>query len=365
MPLVRTARTTLLCALVVLAGGCDSQDGPRDPGATTFGGRPHSEFIFDRDVFLSATDPPAAEAADVGQFAGAQQVMGVVVGEEARAYPIGLLAYHHVVNDVLGGQPIAVTFCVLCSSGIVFDPVVDGRRLTFGVDGAWRGTATLYDQQTDSTWLHLSGECLAGPLAGTMLRPLPRYRHTTWDEWRTAHPDTTVMLPVTTDAGGPTAGGYLTIEGSQSGSPFVPERVRPTMPPAEAQPRLDEYAVVEGVVVGTVARAYPFDALAKVRVVEEEIAGTPVTVWFHPPSRAVVVFDRRSQDRVLSFEVDAQGVVRDAQTHSRWTLDGGCVEGDLAGRSLRPLHALRAEWYGWRSHYPATTVWDLDPQYAD
>ena len=79
---------------------------------------------------------------------------------------------------------------MICSSGIGFDPVLDERRLWFGFHGIYQGTAVLYDQQTGSLWMHLTGECFAGELAGRKLDPLDTGRHTTWSEWLASHPET-------------------------------------------------------------------------------------------------------------------------------------------------------------------------------
>lgn len=333
-------------------------------GEALFGGRPRGEFLFDRDVFLSAMEPPSAPAAQVSTFHAQEEVLGVLVGNAARAYPVSLLAQHHAVNDVLGGTPIVVTYCILCSSGVVFDPTIDGRRLTFGVDGAWRGTATLYDHQTESIWMQVSGACISGKLAGRSLRPLLGCRHTTWGEWLGAHPNTELMLPLSQEQGGLHPDRYQTGGRSTVGSPFVPDEIAPLMPPPEDPPRLGPHDVVVGVVIDGLARAYAAQALEEVRVVEERIGGTDASVWLHPPSGAAVGFDRRLRNRALSFAMDERGVVRDTQTGSRWSLDGTCVEGALRGERLRPLHSLRAEWYGWRSHHAETSLW-LHPRHAE
>jgi hypothetical protein len=73
-------------------------------------------------------DAPAFESADKASVDRNDMVLAVLLGGHARAYPILMMGYHHIVNDTVGGVPIAVTYCTLCHTGIVWDPVVDGRR---------------------------------------------------------------------------------------------------------------------------------------------------------------------------------------------------------------------------------------------
>jgi hypothetical protein len=129
-------------------------------------------------------------------------VIGVVVGEEARAYPIRVLNWHEVVNDTLGGLPIAVTYHPLCDSVVVFDRRVAGGTLEFGVSGLlWNSNLLMYDRRAspdeESLWSQLMARAVAGPAAtgeGVALRVMPA-SVTRWDLWLAEHPDTTVVEP--------------------------------------------------------------------------------------------------------------------------------------------------------------------------
>jgi hypothetical protein len=136
---------------------------------------------------------------------------------------------------------------------------------------------------------------------------------------------------------------------------FFPDQFVPTI--KSKDPRLPLSALVYGIVVGDTARAYPFADLREHPVVEETVAGAPVTVWFDPISRSAGAFDPRLSDRRLTFTATGGGRFVDRETGSRWDLEGRCIEGPLAGKSLAPLHGLMAEWYGWYANRPATTVW--------
>jgi hypothetical protein len=114
-------------------------------------------------------------------------------GEAARAYPVRYLLWHEIVNDVVGGRPIAVTFCPLCSSAMVFDARVDGVRHTFGVSGLLRHSdMIMYDRETESWWQQAVGEGVVGQHAGARLIPLPAWMES-WGEFRARNPDGLVM----------------------------------------------------------------------------------------------------------------------------------------------------------------------------
>lgn len=127
------------------------------------------------------------------------RVVGVVLGGEARAYPLRLLQWHESVNDVLGGRPIAVTYSPLSSGIAVWDRVVDGMEIELAVSGWLHNSNTLlYDRRSEgensSLWHQLTGEAVTGPAAGRKLAALPAELGT-WADWRREHPRTTVMAP--------------------------------------------------------------------------------------------------------------------------------------------------------------------------
>ena len=122
-------------------------------------------------------------------------VVVVERGDAVRAYPIRYLSYHEVVDDELGGTPIAVTWCPLCGSVLVFDRRVDGQTLTFGVSGKLADdTLVFYDHETDSEWKQSLGRGIAGPHEGTELDLLPS-TVTTYEQFRDGYPDAELLAP--------------------------------------------------------------------------------------------------------------------------------------------------------------------------
>lgn len=100
------------------------------------------------------------------------------------AYPVGILNWHEIVNHDIDGAPVLITFCPLCGTGMAFDPVVNGRQLTFGVSGLlYNSDLLMYDHQTESLWSQIEGRAISGPLAGTELESVA-VRHELWQSWR-------------------------------------------------------------------------------------------------------------------------------------------------------------------------------------
>tara|TARA_R110002167_G_scaffold13765_2_gene56644 strand:+ start:162 stop:1121 length:960 start_codon:yes stop_codon:yes gene_type:complete len=103
-----------------------------------------------------------------------EPVIGLIVNGDARAYPLRILIWHEIVNDTVGGVPVAVTYCPLCNAAIVFDRRVGGRVLDFGTTGKLRHSdLVMYDRQTESWWQQFSGEAIVGDMLGERLALVP------------------------------------------------------------------------------------------------------------------------------------------------------------------------------------------------
>ena len=121
------------------------------------------------------------------------RVLAVVINGEARAYPIRILDWHEIVNDKIGDQYFAVTYCPLCGTGIVFAANAGESALLFGVSGLlYNSDVLLYDRNTESLWSQILGRAISGPLKGTLLPPLAA-THTTWEKWVKKYPNTKVL----------------------------------------------------------------------------------------------------------------------------------------------------------------------------
>src|SRR5919108_3142191 len=138
---------------------------------------------------IPAIDCPAFVTPDQAAWLKAQEpVLALEVGGDARAYPLQILMWHEIVNDVVGGKPVAVTYCPLCNSGPVFERVVDGVTLDFGTSGKlYKSDLVMYDRQTHSLWAQMEGRAIVGQRAGTRLALVPA-NTVAFADWRAAHP---------------------------------------------------------------------------------------------------------------------------------------------------------------------------------
>lgn len=123
------------------------------------------------------------------------EVIVVEFGDQARAYPIRYLNYHEIVNDRLDETPIAVTWCPLCGSAVVYDRRHNGTELEFGVSGKLADDdLVMYDRQTESEWKQSSGQCIAGQYEGDSLSVLPGLLISVEEFWET-YPDGVILQP--------------------------------------------------------------------------------------------------------------------------------------------------------------------------
>lgn len=150
-----------------------------------------------KDGIPALTNPKRIPAAEADYLTDRELVFGVAVGGDARAYPLRILDWHEMFNDVVGGVPVSLAYCTLCGSGILFDTRVPGRRepFVFGSSGLlYRSNKLMYDEQTESLWNQFTGRPVVGELTGSdiELRVLPVVI-ASWESWRSDHPDTTVL----------------------------------------------------------------------------------------------------------------------------------------------------------------------------
>jgi hypothetical protein len=159
------------------------------PYGEIFTGGPPKDGIpaIDRPSFIAVK-----EATDLALH---DPVISIKIGDEARAYPLRIMIWHEIVNDTVGGMPIAITWCPLCNSSVVFDRRAAGRILTFGTTGKLRNSdLVMYDRETESWWQQFGGDCIVGELLGAQLKYLPA-RVESIERFRARFPMGRVLAP--------------------------------------------------------------------------------------------------------------------------------------------------------------------------
>ncbi|MDZ7785161.1 MAG: DUF3179 domain-containing protein [Halioglobus sp.] len=237
-----------------------------------------------KDGIPSIDNPHFVDAESADDLSGDDRVIGVVHGDDARAYPIAIMNWHEIVNDEIGGESIVVSYCPLCGTGMVFE-APEGR--SFGVSGLlYNSDVLMYDRQTESLWSQIKMEAVSGPAVGERLKLLPA-RHTIWADWRERHPDTQVLAR---------PGGYRR---DYDRDPYEGYRdsAKLYFPVDSRDRRYHPKEKVIGVSLDEGAAVWPFSELARAGdVVEDTIAGREVTVRFDSSARTATVFDEAGNE---------------------------------------------------------------------
>ncbi len=146
-----------------------------------------------RDCIPSIDQPEFLSTGDVSYLRDTDLVMALTYNGISRAYPTRILDRHEIVNDVFDSDPVAVTYCPLCGSGLAFDRRLDGQVLEFGVSSLLHNSdLVMYDRQTESLWQQITGEAFAGKSRGSQLVSLP-LSMMTWAQWRSEYPQGQVL----------------------------------------------------------------------------------------------------------------------------------------------------------------------------
>ena len=309
-----------------------------------------------KDGIPALTRPTVIPAAAADYLDPGDIVLGLEMNGVARAYPLRIMNWHEIVNASLGGVPVAVTYCPLCGTGIAFDPILDGKALEFGVSGLLHNSDLLmYDRDTDtpSLWQQALGTAVVGPRNETRLQILP-LAHSRWDDWKAAHPASTVL---STDTGfgrnysrDPYAG-YNQDEGLF----FAVDGEKRDLP---------RKTWVYGLIHNGAARAYPLDDIGANQALNDAVGGEAVLVVTgsgSPPSGRAY---RRGE---LRFTL-ADGALTDA-SGGAWEITETALVGPDGSRLDRLSDGFVAFWFAWSTFYPNTDIYDgeeadpdLEPQ---
>lgn len=295
-------------------------------------------------------------------------VIIVEVNDDARAYPLAILTRHEIVNDEIGGEAVAVTYCPLCNSAVAFNREVNGEVLRFGVSGNLRNSdLIMWDDVTESWWQQLTGEAIVGELTGTLLEIIPSQVFG-FGEFAARHPEGVVLSPQGRNYGDNPYVGY----DENDGRPFLFE--------GELDDRLDSPVDrVLAVEINEVAIAYPFDALEAERVINDTVGGDAIVAFWQPGKASAMgarvideardvgmaaLYSRMLEDgTTLTFAWDADAeTVTDTETGSVWNVFGEAVEGELTGAQLRQVIAAPHFWFAWAAFHPETFVYGLDDE---
>lgn len=292
-------------------------------------------------------------------LADVQPVIALSVGDEAKAYPLAILTRHEIANDEIDGVPVAVTFCPLCNSAVVFERTVDGKVLRFGVSGNLRNSdLIMWDNKTLSWWQQFTGEAIVGEMTGTQLEMIPA-PVVAWKDFKEAFPKGRVLSNSGRNYGTNPYAGY-----DSTTQPFLFLGAPDSRLPATQR--------VLGYFNGESAVAYPLPVLAGEGVIEDTIEGLGQVVIFYEPGQVSaldksVIEDSKEVGSAHMYipEVDGQkltfsyndGLITDNETGSEWDVFGRAISGELEGAQLEPVLSHPHFWFAWAAFRPETRIY--------
>lgn len=269
-------------------------------------------------------------------------VIGVKIKDEAKAYPIEIIGYHHQVQDTVGGEPVMVTYCTVCRTGRVYSPMIDGKKESFRLVGMDHFNAMFEDATTKSWWRQVSGEALAGPLKGQMLNEFFS-EQMTLGAWLRENPNSLIMQPDTLFKKQ-----YDHLEGFDKGT------IESSLEKRDSTSWQFKSWVI-GVQYKGLARAYDWNQLVQNTITQDSLSGLPILIFIEPDHVSFHVWNRQVNDQTLQFKME-NGILMDTNTQSHWNTDGLCTDGPMKGTKLIPVQASQEFWHSWKTFHPNTSL---------
>ena len=242
-----------------------------------------------KDGIPSIDNPKFVSLSEAGKFLDDKEPgISLEMDGAKRFYPFQILVWHEIVNDTINGKRVLVTYCPLCLSGIVFDPVVNGERVEFGTSGKlWNSNLVMYDRKTESLWSQILGEAIVGDMTGTKLTVLPSDM-VRFGDFKKQYPQGTVLsrdTGATRFYGQDPYGDYYTTPGTY-------------FPVDNKDDRLGDKDFVLGIVVNGKAKAYWPEAIKKLGELEDRFENKTIVARYEKEIDAVRLFEKKS-DGVL------------------------------------------------------------------
>lgn len=260
-------------------------------------------------------------------------VIGVALNGVAKAYPIRFIGYHHHLQDVVGGSPVLITYCTVCRTGRVFNPVVNGNKAQFRLVGMDHFNAMLEDAGTKSWWQQATGVAVAGSLKGQRL-PEVLSTQTTLAQWLQLYPQSLIM-----QADSNFISSYDTTMKYETG------KSRSKLTGTDSL-SWNKKSWVVGVKTTNGIKAYDWNELKQKRMITDVINTTPVLLVLARDSSSFFAFERPANTTSLSLQNDTIYI-----NQRKFQLNGKGID---TAFSLKPLPAYQEFWHSWKQFQPAT-----------
>jgi hypothetical protein len=300
-----------------------------------------------KDGIPALVNPELVSAQDkvAGYLEDDELVFGVAINGDVRAYPLRVLDWHEMFNDVVGGVPVALAYCTLCGSGILFETAVEGRDtpFEFGSSGfLYRSNKLMYDRETNSLWNQFTGEPVVGALAGSgialKIRPVAI---TSWQNWRAQNPQTRVL---SLDTGHDRDYSLGKPYASYFNSPdlMFPALVKNT----GLEPKDYLYALR----LGSLEKAWSLALFADTPVLNDTIGARRVVLVGDPDSRTVRAYD--AGETTFSAHISTTGILMADDQEWLITEDALVLQGTGSDERFARLPGHIAYWFAWQNFRP-------------
>lgn len=300
------------------------------------------------DGIPSIDSPKFISAADGDHFlADSDKVVGLNINGDVRAYPLQILVWHEIVNDNIGGFPVAVTYCPLCFTNQVFSRTVNSTILEFGTSGKlYNSNLVMYDRGSKTLWSQALGEGIVGKYAGIKLEKLP-FDVAYWKDWKQLYPKSKVLSKDTGSArpyGADPYGDYYT-------SPDI------LFPISNTDNRLGLKEIVVGLANGGLYKAYKLQDIENLKAINDKLSNKSITFFSSYPIM-VRAFDPIVNNQSLIFYYNSSNKsFTDKQTGSKWDFEGKSIDGSLKGEQLLRLPFDEGYWFEWSAFHPETKIY--------
>lgn len=245
-----------------------------------------------KDGIPAIDDPKFTSVEEAQEFLN-EDGLGVSVSFDGidRFYPFQILVWHEIVNDRVGTQPALITYCPLCGSGIVFNPIVNGEVTEFGTSGKlWQSNLVMYDRQTDSYWSQILGAAIVGEMTGTELELLP-YQNMRWSDWKNAFPNGEVLSRDTGHSRNYNDGPY----GDYADNENI------IFPVAKEDDRYHPKAPLFGIRDGETTKAYLIEDLQNLAKFTDSFAGQNLEISFDKDTQTIEIQNIDSGEAIIPF----------------------------------------------------------------
>ncbi len=264
-------------------------------------------------------------------------IIGIELNGQARAYPIALIGYHHQVLDTLAGKQIMVTYCTVCRTGRIYEPIAAGKPEKFRLVGMDHFNAMFEDATTKSWWRQANGEAIIGKLKGQILPELFS-EQTSLEKWLTLHPNTLIMQP----------------------DEYFKEKYDSTAKYEKGKSKSDltrtdslswkEKSWVVGVEIGKDSKAFDWFRLKRERVINEQVGTKAIALVLAADNKSFFAFERPNGIKVAirndTLLIDNRNI-----EPQRFMINGKAID-NIA--SLKRVKAYQEFWHSWQAFHPAT-----------